>query len=341
MSNLNAKNRQMKPFVPNSKIVFSLPLGGKVRRLIVALVGQITVTDPGAGAKGTVSGEGMANLIQRLYVIATPSARSRYAGGKIVDLGPRGILRSAVVNRSGKWIADLNGVTLSAGAAGVYSGIYFPFPIYFADPCQRNSLATALNLDVDASTGLPTYASVQVEIDTGSLASCFPGNTMTVDYSQLQVQIIDDRVAVPGDTATIFQESHSVLIGATNRRMLDEAMPQDGSFMSWLILGEQSAAYTLSDGLLNRAVISGPTLDYDKYAADIKEGDFADEWFDPSLTATGMYFIDFTDGSVQANTVPAGGLQTYFDVNSVSGANLDDLLIVTRRIFAPTPAASK
>ena len=131
-----------------------------------------------------------------------------------------------------------------------------------------------------------------------------------------------------------------MLIAATNKRALDEAMPQDGSFMSWQILGEQSAQKTLSDALLNRVVVSGPTLDFDKYALDLREADYADEWYDPSLTATGCYFIDFTDGAVQANTVPAGSLQLYFDVNNVSGANLDDLDIFTRRIFQPAPASS-
>jgi hypothetical protein len=332
VASLNAKNRLVKPFVPNSKLIFTLPLGGKIRRGTVILAGNVNVT---AGTtSGTAYGEGgPVNLIQRVIVTATPAGGSRYPGGKIVDVGPRSLLRHAITQRSGKFIADLGGSALSAGAVA-NSAVYLPIPLYFADSAQKNTLATALNTDPGV------YASVQVEVDTGSLASCFTGNDRTVDYSGLTVQWVDDRVAVAGDTAVLYQESHSMLIAATNKRALDEAMPQDGSFMSWQILGEQSAQKTLSDALLNRVVVSGPTLDFDKYALDLREADFADEWYDPSLTATGCYFIDFTDGAVQANTVPAGSLQLYFDVNNVSGANLDDLDIFTRRIFQPAPASS-
>lgn len=332
MANLNAKNRLVKPFVSNGKIVFTLPLGGKIRQGAVILSGSIAVSN--VTTVGTVQGEGgPANLIDHIYVTATPAGGSRYPGGKIVDCSVRALLRQAVSERSGKFFVDQTGQTLGAGANGTYP-IYTSIPIYFADAVQKNSLATALNTDPG------TYASVQVEVDTANLAACFTGNNGTVDYSNLTVQWRDERVAVSGDTNVLYQESHDALIAATNKRMLDEAMPQDGAFMSWLILGAQGAAATLSDGLLNRVVISGPTLDFDEYAQDIRQRDLDDEWFDPNLTATGMYFIDFTDGVVQANSVPAGGLQTYFDVNNVSGANLDALEIVTRRVFAPVPAKS-
>ncbi len=339
MASLNARNRLMKPFVANSKIVFTLPLGGKIRRGTLVLQGQIVVS--GVTTSGTVVGEGgPVNLAQRVYVVATPSGGSRYPGGKIVDVDPRSLLRFAVRQRSGKFFADQGGSTLGGGANGTYP-IYLAIPIYWADPTQTNPIGSGLNTDIDPGTGLPVYASVQVELDTGSLASCFTGNNGVVDYTGLTVQWVDDRVAVTGDTAIVYQESHQALIAATNKRMLDEAMPQDGNFLSWDIFAEQGAAKTLSDGLLNRIVVSGPTLDFDKYAQDIRQTALDDEWYDPSLTATGMYPIDFTDGANLANSVPASGLQIYFDVNNVSGSNLDDLLFFTRRAFVPAPAPSK
>lgn len=338
MANLNAQNRLSKPFIANSKIIFTLPLGGKIRAGIVALVGSVNIS--GGTTSGTVNGEGgPINLIQRIYVRVTPGASSRYPGGDIVDMTPRALLRYAVTQRNGKFIADLLANTLGGGAAGDNT-VYTPIPIFFADAAQKYSLTTALNTDRDPNTNQPVYASVQVVVETGDLASCFTGNDRTVDYSGLTVQWIDDRIAIPGDTSVLYQESHEMLIAATNKRALDAAMPQDGDFLSWQILGQQSAALTLSDGLLNRVVAEGPALDYDKYALDIREHDFRDEWYDPSLTATGMYFIDFTDGAIQANRVPAGSLGVYFDVNNVSGANLDSLEISTRRVYAPTPAKS-
>jgi hypothetical protein len=338
MANLNAQNRLSKPFVKNSKVIFTLPLGGKIRAGIIALVGTVGIS--GGATSGTIEGEGgPINLIQRIYVRATPGASSRYPGGDIVDMTPRALLRYAVTQRNGKWIGDLLNSTLGGGAAG-NNTIYTPIPIFFADAAQKYSLTTALNTDRDPSSNQPVYASVQVVVETGDLSSCFTGNDRTVDYSGLTVQWIDDRIAIPGDTSVLYQESHEMLIAATNKRALDAAMPQDGDFLSWQILGQQSAALTLSDGLLNRLVAQGPSLDYDKYALDVREHDFRDEWYDPSLTATGMYFIDFTDGAIQANRVPAGSLGIYFDVNNVSGANLDSLEISTRRIYAPTPAKS-
>ncbi len=333
MSSLNSKNRLIKPFVPNSKIVFTLPLGGKIRKGSIILAGNINLS---AGtADGTIFGEGgPANLIQHVTVTATPVGGSRYPGGKIVDALPRDLLRYSITQRQGKMFVDQLGSTLGAGA-NQDNTIYTAVPIYFADAVQKNTLTTALNTDAG------TYASVQVQIDTGSVASCFTGNNAVVDYSGLTVQWLDERVAVPGDTSVLFQESHIALIAATNKRMLDEAMPQDdGLFMSWQILAQASAAYTLSDALLNRIVVSGPTLDFDKYAQDIRQTMLDDEWLDPSQAAAGCYFIDFTDGSVQANTVQARGLQAYFDVNNVSGANLDNLGFFTRRIFVPTPATT-
>lgn len=332
MANLNAKNRLVKPFVPNSKIIFTLPLGGKIRKGSVILAGNVNVT---AGTtSGTKMGEGgPLNLISRIIVTATPAGGSRYPGGKIVDADPRSLVYYSITQRQGKLFTDQTGSTLNAGAVANNTGIYTAIPVYFADAVQKNSLATALNTDPG------TYASVQVEVDTASLAACFAGNDRTVDYSGLTVQWLDERVAVPGDTAVLYQESHAALIAATNKRMLDEAMPQDGAFMSWQMLAETGTYHTLADTLLNRLVAAGPTLDFDKYAQDIRQTMLDDEWLDPSQSAAGVYFIDYTDGVVQANTVPGGTIQTYLDVNNVSGANLDDLLVFTRRVFSPQPAS--
>lgn len=332
MSSLNAKNRLVKPFVPNSKIIFTLPLGGKIRRGAVILQGNVNVT--GGTTSGTLFKEGgPLELISRIIVTATSAGGSRYPGGKIVDSDTRSLIRNSVWNRSGKFLGDLGGSTMSAGAVA-NSAIYCPVPIYWADTVQRNQLNTALNTDPGV------YASVQVEVDTASLSNCFTGNDRTVDYSGLTVQWVDERVAISGDTVVLYQESHETLIAATNKRMLDEAMPQDGSFLSWQLCAQTTSARTLTDAILNRIVTAGPALDFDKYALDIREAMIADEWMDPSQTATGMYFIDWTDGVAQFNSVPASSLQTYFDVNLVSTANNDALDIFTRRIVSPVAANS-
>ncbi len=329
MANLNDRNRLSKPFIKNSKIPFTLPLGGKVRRGSVILSGPVVIS--GGSTNGTVVSEGgPAGLISRIIISATPAGGSRYPGGKIVDMDVRSLLRYAASQRNGKVFSDQGGSSLGSGAAGTYQ-VYCAIPVYFADSVQRASLLTALNTDAG------NYASVQVEIDTADQSACFSGNDRAFDYSGLTVQWKDSRIFVDGDTGVLFQESHEAFIAATNSRMLDEAMPQDGSFLSWQILAQSGASETLADTLLNRVVISGPTIDFDNYAKDIRQTMLDDEWLDPSQSAAGHYFIDFTDGAVQANTVPAGSIQTYFDVNNVSGANADQLLISTRRVFQPTP----
>jgi uncharacterized protein YjbI with pentapeptide repeats len=193
-------------------------------------------------------------------------------------------------------------------------------------------VATALNTDPG------TYASVQVEIDTGDLTSCFTGNNGNPTWAGLTVQWVDERVALPNDTNVRFQEDHLFLIPATQQRAFDQAMPQDGAFESWLIMQEQSAQAILSDLLLQRVQVDGTPISFDMYLPDIRQKMLDDEWLDPSQSGTGLAFIDWTDGTLQ-NTVLAGTLQTRFQVTNVSGANLDDLLICTRRVFSPAQAS--
>ncbi len=335
MSSLNAVNRFTQPFVANSKIIFDLPRGGKIRRGCVVLTGNVVLS--GGTVNGVVNGEGApVGLVTRVIVNATPAGGSRYPGGKIVDATPRALLRYAAMQHDGRVILEQSGSTLGGGANGTYP-IYLSIPIYWADDVLRNGIATALNFDDATLTPGGTYASVQVEVDTANVAACLTGNNATVDYSGLAVQWVDDRVSVPGDTVVRFQESHDVLIAAAQKRMQDPAMPQDGAFESILILDEQSTALTLADTLLNRVQIAGPTLTYDKYAGDIRQTMLDDEWINAAQNAAGMHFIDFTDGAL-ANTVQANGLQFQFDVNNPSGANQDTLNIFTRRVFPPMPA---
>jgi hypothetical protein len=329
VATVDSKNRLTKPFVQDSKIIFTLPLGGKIRKGNIILTGTVVVS--GVTAAGTASGEGgPINLVKRVIVTATPAAGSRYPGGKIVDCSARSLLRFAIFQHNGKFIGEQSGSTLGNGANGTYS-IYLSIPIYWADPTLRNSIAAALNTDPG------TYASVQVEVDTGDLTSCFVGNNGTVSWAGLQVQWKDDRVALAGDTLVRYQEDHVMLIAATQQRALDEAMPLNGNFESWLLMQEQGASYTLSNNLLQRVTVDGPTIGYDEYTQDIQQDMLDNEWVDPSQGTTGLVFIDWTDGVIN-NTIPAGSLQTKFQVTNVSGANLDDLLIYTRRVLSPAPA---
>jgi len=328
MASVNSKNRMTKAFFANSPIIFTLPLGGKILQGWVALIGTVVVT--GGTTNGTLMGEGgPSNLIKRIKITATPASGSRYPGGNIVDCTSRSLLRYAIYQR-GKFVAEQSGNPLGNGAAGTYD-IALYIPIFFADSNLRNEMATALNTDPGV------YASVQVRVDTGDLTSCFTGNDRTANWSGLTLQWIDNRMGLAGDTLVRYQEDHMLLIPATQERALDEAMPNDGAFESWLFLQEQGVQDSLTNNLLQRVTVDSPTLSYDKWAPDIYQDMLDNGLIDASQNQSGQLFIDFTNG-ILANTVAAGPIQAYYQVTNVSGANLDDLRIFTRRVFAPLPA---
>lgn len=330
MASVQMVNRASKPFVKNSKVILTVPRGGKIRRGCVILSGNVVLS---AGTtSGVIKGDGgPTNLISRIIVTATPDTGSRYPGSKIVDASPRSLLTYATFQHNGKKIAEQAASVLGSGAAATYP-IYLSIPIYWADSTLRNSYSTCLNTDEG------TYASVQVEVDTADITACFTGNDRTEDYSGLTVQWVDDRVAFDGDTLVRYQEEHVMLIAATNDRALDDAMPRDGAFESWLIMSEATAAGTLSDSLLKRVTVEGASLKMDMFQGDIKQRMLDDEWIDPAYSLTGLAFMDFTDGTI-GNTVPAGGLDSRFSVVNISGASLDALRFFTRRVVAPVKAA--
>ena len=239
-----------------------------------------------------------------------------------------------MVERQGKFVGDLGGATLGNGASGTYA-VYTSIPIYFADATLQNQMSTALNLDLQDSTGAPVYSSVQVQVDLASdVSGCFNGWTGTINAANLTVQWADDRLAINSDTVPLYQEEHYALIGATQTRMIDPAMPVDGSFTSWLMLAEQNqTTKTLSAALLNRITAMSSTLNFDQYSNDIQQQMLDDEFYDPSSTLTGQYFIDWTKGLLQ-NTNPAAGIDLKLDVNNVTGADLDQFRVYTRRVFA-------
>lgn len=332
------RNRAQFAFTPNNKLFFTLDPGGKILQGRVILAGQIVVS--GGTVNGTPVGEGgPINLVQRIKIFATAAAGSRYPGGTIVDCTPRSLLRNAITQHNGKFIGELNASVLGSGANATYS-IYLSIPISWADSTLRNNFATALNADLADSTGLPIYSSIQVEVDTGDLTSCFAGNNAAVNWSGLTVQWDDDRLGLAGDTNVLYQEEHYALIGGAQRRLQDPGMPQSGAFTSWLIMPESGgSASVLSDLILNRLTVTGSTLNFDEYANDIRQKMLEDEWLDPAQSGTGLYFIDWTNGTLN-NSNPAAGIGIMLDVNNPSGVNLDMLRIYTRRFYPPLPAQS-
>jgi hypothetical protein len=323
----NRENRLQLPFLPSSQaITLPIPPNFSILQGKLILVGTVTIA--GGTTNGTAVGEGgPINLIKRIRIIGNPANGSPYPGGYLVDVSARSLLRWAQLNHFGTMIGEQSGSVLGNGAAGTYP-IYLSIPIYFADTTLRQQVATALYADPSA------YASLQCQVVTGGPTDCFAGTDRVWTFN-LQLQWADDRVdIVPSNPGVaLFQEDHLVPIGAANTRLNDPALPQDGAFLSWTILAEQNQpAYALSDALLNRITVFGPTWSFDEFAQDIRQKMYDDEWVSPAVNAAGLYHIDMTNGILQ-NANPANGLLPQVNVNNPSGVYLDQLRVFTRRIY--------
>jgi hypothetical protein len=210
--------------------------------------------------------------------------------------------------------------------------VHTSIPIYFADPNMKRQKGTALNSDA--------YSSLQLQVDFASdLSTCLSGYNGTVDFSQLHVQWSDERIYAQGDTDVLVQEDHVVFIPNTQPRLQDLAMPSDGVLLQLMLQSEtlSSTLQTLTDGLLNKVKITADNVDFEKYAKDIRQQMFDDEWFDAAQTAVGIHFIDFMDGKSQ-NGLDLRTLAHYFDVNNISTSNNDNFRIYTRRGYRPSSA---
>lgn len=329
MLNSEVKNLRETPFVASSKNnIINIPLGGKILRGHLVLTGTVTLA--GGAASGVKAGDGIVNLIKRVKLHATAQDGSRYPDGLIVDATPRSLFRYAMTVR-GKYFDELSGSTLGAGAAAAYP-IYMAIPLIFQTDNLRKGkgkVQTALNADITA------YKSLYLEIETGQVSDCYTGNDRVATYA-LKLQWVDERENFAGDTLALFQEDHTKLIPAVQERLEDDALPPNGSYLHWLVMTESGATTrTLVDTILNKVVIKGQTIDWKLYYQDIRQSNFDDNVYDIAATATGQFFLDFTDQSLLRGAVPAPGLLVQYDVNNPGGSNADDLLVFTRRIFAP------
>ena len=329
----NRENRVQLPFLANATAI-TLPVPPNFSILQGKLILTGTVTISGGTTNGTLIGEGAPiNLISRIRVVANPAPGSGYPGGWLVDASPRSLLRFAQLNHFGAMIGEQSGSTLGSGGAGVYP-IYLAIPIEFADVNLRQQVATALYADPSA------YSSIQIQVATGGATSCFAGTDRTWTYN-LQLQWWDDRIDItPASPAVaLVQEDHLVQIGAANTRLNDPSLPQDGAFLSWTIFAEQGTYNTLSDAILNRVTVMGPTWSFDEFYQDTRQKMYDDEWLAPTSNGAGLFHIDMTNGILQ-NSNPAAGLLPMISVNNPSGSYLDQLRVFTRRVYQVQQASN-
>jgi hypothetical protein len=312
--------------------VFNLPAGLNILRGNIVIDATVTITN--AGAAGTpVEDGGPSKLIRRISILANKAAGSRYPNGRLVDCSVRSLTRFAMTQRSGKYFTELFGSTLGGGVAGPYN-IYMSIPIYFADTINLYQNQTALNMNARDSQGLPIYNAVQVKVDiAATLAEIFAGTAGTMAINGM-LRWYDERLDLSAqDTIPLIQEDHELLIQAPQPRLVDQAMPMDGAFHSWLIMAEQGQpGLALSDAIINRIRCEGSTVNFEAHWQEIRQAMLDNGLYDPASTMTGQLFIDWTKGLL-SNSNAANALKHYFAVNNPSGAGLDQLRIYTRRVY--------
>ena len=325
-------NRSQDPISIGMTFTKALARGNKVLRGNLILTGSVTIS--GGTTNGTPICEGGAiGLIKQIRLVANKGAGSRYPGGTIVKCRPQSLLRFAITQRGGKFIGEQSGNTLGNGAAGTYN-IYLSIPIYFGDALNENSLQTSLNMDPFDSTGKPVYTSVELQVDfVAGITEIFSGSDRVLTFPSLNAQWRDDRLQMASDTIPLVQEDHLAIIQSANSEFVDQSMPNDGAFESWLILQQAgSPGFQLADTLLNKLEIRGSTINFRENRADMVQQMLDDNLWDASTATTGQTFIDFKHGLLR-NSNPAPGLQHLIDVNNPSGGGNDRLLIYTRRVF--------
>ena len=325
-------NRISQPWQLGQTLVLNINPGDKILRGKVIITGTAVIS--GGTTNGTPICEGgPIGLIKQIRIVANKAAGSRYPGGPLVKCRPQTLLRYAITERDGTFLGEQSGSTLGGGAAGTYP-FYLSIPIYFADSLNRNYLQTALNADPVDTTGAPIYTALQLQVDFITLLTeIFSGSDRSLTFTSANLQWADDRLALPYDTTPIVQEDHLDIIQAANTEHVDQAMPNDGLFTSWLILEQAgSPTFQLADTLLNKLTLRGSTINFQEYKKDITQEMLDSGLWSTAQATTGQDFIDFMHGTL-ANSNPAPGLQHLIDVNNPSGAGLDRLLIYTRRVF--------
>ena len=188
--NQNVRNMFQTNFVPNSRIVFDVPMGHSLRKGSVILKGSISVSGGTTSGKA-FPGAGPFALIERIRVTATPAPGSPVCRGRILDSGVTELLRYGIHREGGKSLMDQSDSMLDAGAAGSYR-VSVEVPIYFAAADALSPHFQVLCFDGD------DHSKLQVEVFTGALDSIFAGNDREVDYSRLQFRWLDNRIDLPG-----------------------------------------------------------------------------------------------------------------------------------------------
>jgi len=324
--------KKVLPLAQNSPAYYSLNLSKAAGWLLLGIDlcvrGNIVLS---AGTtNGTRSQEDPAGIFNNIQIDATPMPGGLYRGGKVFNASPRSILRMNVFDR-GRFQDDLGGSNSVTGAAGTFP-INLRLPINFALPNGLKPIDTALRLD--------QFSDITMTFNMSSIAAMLVGCDRTVDWTQLYIEVVERRaysVNAAKKTGfwplgTLFQDDHFFQIAAANNRFtIDSQLPHVDPYVEALLMTQSTAQNTLVDTILNRVTQYQGLESF----SDIFERDLRmlnnDEITEVANTAlTGMYFLRLSDRRLSNLVLPTYNL--VLDVNNPGGANLDSLLLFTRRL---------
>jgi hypothetical protein len=295
----------------------------------VFLRGVITLS--GGAASGTQVGENPGGLIASIQLDASAIPGGLYRGGKVKNVTPRSVLRGNVFDM-GRFQDDTGGNSVAGTAAS--TTLSLRLPLRFALPRLTNPIETGLRLD--------QFSQVLLTINMSSVAAMRTGNDRTVDLSAAYLEVVEKRTYAPNyyPLGTLFEDDRAIFIsGANGRFSVDTQLPKSESYIDTLFMTESTANRTLVDTIMNRFTVFQASEQFqDRYDQNLR-GENNDNRTEAATSLTGLYYFDFTSGESEqgtsgllSNVVPF--LNYILDVNNPGGANLDDLLVRTRR-FAP------
>lgn len=318
------KARVAKDFSKNNKVLLPIEDGDYITDAYLMGSGSIGVAN--GAANGTAKYENnAAGLLNRIKWLA--ASRGRYPNGPLLDVEPRTIICRRVVDK-GRAVRD----AAINGAIATYTVDFFLW--------LRRSLPTA---PVPYETALPAFAykGMQLEVACGDQSNILTGNDRTWDFSGLKLTYLDQRerqaMGNP-DKGVLYESDQRLLIPAAKKDLGFDDFPIDeGDIYDVLIMPEQGAAMTLSDAILNKVTVKFGDLFYEMEEAELKHTQ-KDMVFDAAESMTGIYYVGQNPGGRLYGAVPNKEARDYrhqYDVANPSGANLDALLIASRRLVLP------
>lgn len=312
----------------NSPRYHEMKKGGAVMETCVMQRGSLVIS--GGAANGTQTGEA-GSVLQRVDVDAIARAGSPFPGGKLKSVTPRSILRRAIFD-NGVFVGDLSTYTWN-GAAGTYT-FKLPHWLRWALPRNKNYAETALISD--------QYDGLQMALITSGKATMFSGTDRTYDYSGVTFDIYDRREAgAPSSVGVLYENDVFVPIAGANARLpIDGQLSQNENHVDLLFITESTAAQTLVDTVINKITVSSGTDQFQELYPEMIKADQRDAYIrDAAQSDTGLYLINVAfDGLLTGVQRPISILA---DVSNPGGANLDRIIINSRRVLLPADYLKK